>query len=191
MAQALLQKTKQHLAPAPSIFLKILAIIWFTPIYAGAVLCVGGVIIWLHNKAGLWVLGQTFQNTRLYTSAVYYGLLLSYLALTKRVWIPNDYVSYSVRYLFMLQKWMKRLPAYSLSFFPAFLYVFLVVISVVDFLHARLGPTITDENVASQTAIVAAISLMLSWAFSAYITYRLLNRVHFLKVHALHDLKKQ
>ncbi len=57
MAQALLQKTKQHLAPAPSIFLKILAVIWFTPIYAGAMICLCRLILFLDSKAGLWILG--------------------------------------------------------------------------------------------------------------------------------------
>ena len=191
MAQALLQKTKQRLAPAPSIFLKILAIIWFTPIYAGAMICLGQLILFLDRKAGLWILGESFENTVLYTSAVYYLLLLTYLAFTKRVWVPNNFLRYSVRYLFALPKWLKKLPAYGLSFFPAFVYVFIVMMDIISTLRAYVGPTITDENVGLQTAIVTLISISLSWAFSAYITHRLLNRVHFLKVHALHDLKKQ
>lgn len=173
-----------------TVLLKILGVIWFTPIYVGALIVLGQVTIWLTRKAGWWILGQSFENTILYTSAVYYGVVLIYLALTKRVWVPQTFVRVSVQYLFKLPKWFKKIPAYLLTIFPAFAYLFLLVVKGVSFVYARLDPTLFGDSVALQTAVVAATAMAISWVIGIFITHKLLKHCHFLKVHALHELEK-
>lgn len=177
-----------------AVLLKILCVIWFAPIYVGAVIVLGQVTIWLTRKAGWWVLGQSFENTILYTSAVYYGVVLIYLALTKRVWIPQTFVRVSVQYLFKLNpswgpKWLKKIPAYVLTAFPAFTYLFLIVVKGVSFVYARLGADLLGDDVMLQAALVAT-TMAISWVIGIFITHTLLKHCHFLKVHALHELEK-
>lgn len=177
---------KKELSELRTILLKIAAVFWFMPIYAGALICVSWGAVKIDHMLDFWLLGGAFEQTVQYASAVFYLFILSYAALTHRVWIPNGFVRLSLQYLFKLpHPKVRKLPAYALTLFPAFTYLFLIFYLVAKPI-AGLMPT---ENEQLQNIIAMVLGMSFSYTLGLIITHKLLKHTHFLKVHALHELE--
>lgn len=182
-------KNLQHIVKTT--LLKILAVLWFAPIYAGVLICLGQLIIWGHHKLGFWVVGETFANIILYASAFYYLTVLSYLALTQRTWVPNAFVRFSVQYLFKLPKFLKNMPVLLFSGFSGFIYFFLTILPLVEHVKNHLltsAALTTSATPEEQTLIATTIAMSLSYALAMVVTHILLKHVPFVRVHCVHAL---
>jgi len=164
--------------------LKTLAVLWFTPIYSGAVMAAAWLFVRLDRQLGLWLIGSTFQQIIMYTSIFYYFSVLTYLAATRRTWVPNRFVRYSVQYLFKLPKQLKKLPVLLFSGFSGFVYFFLNIVPVIERFQHFLPPAPAEQQALMTMTIAIAISLTLAMATTRY----LLKHVPFVKLHCMHEL---
>lgn len=182
--------------------LKVLAVLWFIPIYAGTLVALAKLIVeGVHHYLWWYFITDTFPNTVLYIATLYYMAALTYAAFTKRTWITNGYIRGSLRYVFLRPgNRMVVFPAYLLTVFPAALYLFFPFHALVAPLKqwlpdysaftTKLG-LIPEAAPLLQNYTIIALALILSYFPALFITRYFIKKMHFIRLHCMGILEQK
>lgn len=182
--------------------LKVMAVIWFIPIYAGALVAFAKLFVELvHHYLWWYFITDTFPNTVLYLATLYYLGALTYAAFTKRTWISHNFVRGSLRYVFLRPGNRKVFfPAYLLAIFPAAIYLFLPCYKLFAPLKqilpdytpftTTLGMTPEAASIL-QTYTIMALAIIISYTAALFVTHYFIKNMHFIRLHCMGILQQK